>query len=194
MQIPFLIFWLIINYFSFSKFLWRNCICRENVTRSYLSSRENNKHFRINLICWVTLFFLSQIADNLKCWFMRIFVAWGCCQGGIFLFISVHLRLSIGFILVLEPGLSLLASTESLLIWSHTKCVFSNLSQNRRSVSLLTIVTCFPRYSRFLRPRIVKTANTKPVNNEGRLVLSNIQIHGRLLYLVQRRFIIILIV
>ncbi len=33
-------------------------------------------------------------------------------------------------------------------------------------------MTVFPRYSRFLRPRIVKTANTKTANNEGRLYIA----------------------
>ncbi len=32
-------------------------------------------------------------------------------------------------------------------------------------------MTGFPRYSRFLSPRIVKTANTKTANSEGRLYI-----------------------
>lgn len=63
-----------LKFLWFLRFLLRNPICRENVTRSYLSARrEKNKHFRINLICQVTPTLCFSFADNFSlCVFLSI--------------------------------------------------------------------------------------------------------------------------
>ncbi len=46
---------------------------------------------------------------------------------------------------------------------------FSTANTKTPVLSILLNMAVFPRYSRFLSPRIVKTTNTKPANSEGRL-------------------------